>query len=161
MSTVIPEETLTAESSKKRKYKTRNRMSESEKLMRDVEVNYKTTRKMLLKSLENSNVGTGSYLQHLKALDDQFLKYAEFRREIGLLPKNVASQTATEYVFKAHVGKGGSVQTLPVNSKQLHDLERAEQREYDSHVASSSEDEAIRAQLEAEFGDSVALPKEE
>ncbi len=26
-----------------------------------------------------------------------------------------ASQTTTEYKFKAHVGKGGSVQTMPVN----------------------------------------------
>jgi hypothetical protein len=33
-----------------------------------------------------------------------------------------ASQTTTEYKFKAHVGKGGSVQTMPVNDKQLHEI---------------------------------------
>jgi hypothetical protein len=41
-----------------------------------------------------------------------------------------ASQTTTEYKFKAHMGKGGSVQTMPVNDKQLHEIERAEEKEY-------------------------------
>ncbi len=98
---VTQEQTSAAEPKPKRTYRTRNRMSQCEKLLRDVDMNSKTTRKMLMKSPENCNVGTGSYLQHLKALDDQFLKYAEFRRDIGLLPKNVASQTTTEYKFKA------------------------------------------------------------
>ena len=63
-------EALAAEQKPKRPYKTRARMSEVEKLMRDVEVNYKTTRKMLLKSLENCNLGTVSYLHHLTAAEN-------------------------------------------------------------------------------------------
>ena len=58
---------------------------------------------------------------------------------MGVLPKNVASQTTTEYKFKAHVGKGGSVQTMPVNNKQLRDMERAEDKEYKEGVADSPE----------------------
>ena len=162
MSTITSEETSTEESNKKRKYKTRNRMSESEKLLRDLEANYKSTRKMLLKSLENCNLGTGSHLQHLKALDDQFLKYAEFRRDIGILPKNIASQTVTEYKFRAVMGKGGSVRTVPLQTKQQAlELDRAEEKQARRNLFDSPEDEAARAQLEAEFGDSVAQPKEE
>ena len=63
--------------------------------------------------------------------------------EMGVLPKNVASQTTTEYIFKAHVGKGGSVQTTPVNRQQLTDIERAEAKECKKGMADSPEDEAI------------------
>ncbi len=67
-----------------------------------------------------------------------------------VLPKNVASQTSTEYIFKGHVSKGGTVQTLPVNSKQLQDIERTEEKEYNNGIADSPEDEAIRAGFEAQ-----------
>jgi hypothetical protein len=78
-----------------------------------------------------------------------------------VLPRNVASQTTTEYVFKAHVAKGGGVQTLAVDSKQqLLDITRAEEKEYKKGVANSPEDEAIRAQLEAEYGDSASVTKQ-
>jgi hypothetical protein len=58
-----------------------------------------------------------------------------------------ASQTTTEYKFKAHMGKGGSVQTMPVNDKQLHEIKRAEDKEYKKGVADSPEDEAIHAHV--------------
>jgi hypothetical protein len=58
-----------------------------------------------------------------------------------------ASRTTTEYKFKAHVGKGGSVQIMPVNDKQLHEIERAEEKEYKKGVADSPEDEVIRAHV--------------
>ena len=72
--------------------------------------------------------------------------------KMGVLPKNVASQTTTIYIFKAHVGQGGSVQTTPVNKQQLTDIERAEAKEYKKGMADSPEDEAIRAQFEAQYG---------
>jgi hypothetical protein len=37
-------------------------MSEAEKLMRDLEANYKSSLKMLLESLEKCSIGTNSYL---------------------------------------------------------------------------------------------------
>ncbi|MGA2235878.1 MAG: hypothetical protein ABSG23_10430 [Terriglobales bacterium] len=42
------------------------------------------------------------------------IDFAEQMTKIGVLPKNVPAQTKSEYVFKAHVGKGGAVQTLAV-----------------------------------------------
>jgi len=73
--------------------------------------------------------------------------------KMGVLPKNVASQTTTIYIFKAHVGQGGSVQTTPANKQQLTDIERAEAKEYKKGMGDSPEDEAIRAQFEAQYGD--------
>jgi hypothetical protein len=82
------------------------------------------------------------------------IDYVQQITAMGLLPKNVQAQTKTAYVFKAHVSKGGGVQTLAVISKQqLLDITRAEEKEYKKGVANSPEDEAIRAQLEAEYGD--------
>lgn len=143
-----------AEPKPKRPYKTRNRMTESEKLLRDLEANYKSNRKLLLRSLENCRVGTTSYLQHLKALDDQFLKYAEFRRDVGILPKNVGAQTVTEYRFRAIMGKNGSVQTVPVETnQQTLELDRAEEKTARTNAFDSPEDEVIRAQFEEEFSE--------
>jgi len=59
------------------------------------------------------------------------------------------------------VSRGGSVQTMPVNNKELHDMERAEEKEYKKGVADSPEDEAIRAQFEAQYGDSAVQPERE
>jgi hypothetical protein len=82
----------------KRAYKSRGRMSEAEKLMRDLDAGYKHNRKMIEKSMEECSKGTNTYLAHVKALDAQLLEYARFRREIGMLPKSVTSQTTTEYI---------------------------------------------------------------
>ena len=93
---------------------------------------------------------------------DRSIDYVQQITEMGVLPKNVTSQTTTEYVFKAHVGKGGSVQTTAVNRKQLHEIERAEEKEYKKGMADSPEDEAIRARFEAQYGDgAVEHEKEE
>jgi hypothetical protein len=145
----------------KRAYKSRGKMSEAEKLMRDLDAGYKHNRKMIEKSMEECGKGTNTYLAHVKALDAQLLEYARFRREIGMLPKSVASQTTTEYIFKATVGKGGSVQTTAVNAKQLQDIEHAEEKEYKKGMADSPEDEAIRAQFEAQYGDGAVEEEKE
>jgi hypothetical protein len=155
--TVAPE----AAPKTKRAYKSRGKMSEAEKLMRDLDAGYKHNRKMIEKSMEECGKGTNTYLAHVKALDAQLLEYARFRREIGMLPKSVAAQTTTEYVFKAHVGKGGSVQTTAVNTKQLHDIELAEAKECKKGMADSPEDEAIRAQFEAQYGDGAVQDEKE
>jgi hypothetical protein len=136
----------------KRAYKTRNRMSESDKLVRDLNAGYKANRKLIIESMKQCSVGTNSYLAHVKALDKQLLEYAEFRREIGVLPKNVHAETATQFVFKAHVSKGGNVSTVPVSTPaQMQELERAEAREVKRGYADSPEDEAVRAAFDEQF----------
>jgi uncharacterized phage protein gp47/JayE len=106
--------------------------------------------------MKKCSVGTNSYLSHVKALDKQLLEYAAFRREIGVLPKNVRAETATEFIFKAHVSKGGNVSTVPVSTlAQMQELERSEAREAKIGYADSSEDDAIRARFEEQFADSA------
>jgi hypothetical protein len=141
-----------AEPQKKRAYKTRNRMSESDKLVRDLDAGYKANRKLIIDSMKECSVGTNSYLSHVKALDKQLLDYAAFRREIGVLPKNIHAETSTEFVFKAHVSKGGNVRTVPVSTPaQMQELDRAEAREVKNGYSDSPEDEAIRAGFDEQF----------
>jgi hypothetical protein len=49
--------------------------------------------------------------------------------------------------------RGGPANDTHSTAAQLHDIERAEEKEYKKGMADSPEDEAIRAQFEAQYGD--------
>jgi hypothetical protein len=157
--TVTPEEAPKAN----RAYKQRNKLSDAEKAIAKLDKTHKFVRLDILKALRGKECGPGtnSRLAYLKALQQLEIDYVEQITKMGVLPKNVASQTTTEYIFKAHVSRGGSVQTMPVSNKQLHEMERSEEKEYRKGVADSPEDEAIRALFEAQFGDSAVQPERE
>lgn len=140
-----------------RAYKQRNKLSDAEKAIAKLNKTHKFVRLDILKALRGKECspGTNSRLAYLKALQQLEIEYVEQITKMGVLPKNVASQTTTQYIFKAHVGQGGSVQTTPVNKQQLTDIERAEAKECRKGMADSPEDEAIRAQFEAEYCDSA------
>jgi hypothetical protein len=88
--------------------------------------------------------------------------HTQLRSETGdQVTKNVASQTTTEYIFKAHVGKSGAVQTTSINTRELHDIERAPAKQCTKGMADSPADEAIRAQFEAQYGDKAVEDEEE
>ena len=53
------------------------------------------------------------------------------------------------------------MQTTPVNRQQLTDIERAEAKECKKGMADSPEDEAIRAQFEAQYGDKAVVDETE
>jgi hypothetical protein len=146
-----------------RAYKQRNKLSAAEKAIAKLDKTHKFVRLDILKALRGKECspGTNSRLAYLKALQQLEIDYVEQITKMGVLPKNVASQTTTEYIFKAHVGKGGSVQTTPVNKQQLHDVEHAEEKECKKGMADSPEDEAIRAQFEAQYGDGAVQPEKE
>jgi hypothetical protein len=148
---VVPEEAPKA----KRAYKQRIKLSDAEKAIAKLDKTHKFVRHDILKALraKECSPGTNSRLAYLKALQQLEIDYVDQITKMGVLPKNVASQTTTEYIFKAHVGKGGSVQTTTVNTKQLRDIERAEEKEYKKGISDSAEDEAIRARFEAQYGD--------
>jgi hypothetical protein len=131
--TLTPEEAPQA----KRAYKQRNKLSDAEKAIAKLDKTHKFVRLDILKALREKECspGTNSRLAYLKALQQMEIDYVDQITKMGVLPKNVASQTTTEYIFKAHVGKGGSVQTTPVNKQQLHDIERAEAKECQKGVA--------------------------
>jgi hypothetical protein len=147
----------------KRKYKQRLSKSDAEKAISQLQVMHRYVKKDILAALKSKECspGTNSRLAYLKALQQLEIDYVDQITKMGVLPKNVTSQTTTEYIFKAHVSKGGTVQTMPVNNKQLQDMERAEKREYSKGIADSPEDEAIRAQFEAQYGDGAAQPEKE
>jgi|HubBroStandDraft_4_1064222.scaffolds.fasta_scaffold105948_1 hypothetical protein len=157
--TVAPEEAPKA----KRAYKQRLSKTDAEKAITQLQVMHRYIKKDILTALKSKecNPGTNSRLAYLKALQQLEIDYVEQITKMGVLPKNVASQTQTQYIFKAHVGKGGSVQTTPVNTKQLHEIERAEARECRKGMADSPEDEAIRAQFEAQYGDGAVQEAKE
>jgi len=163
METTVNESTPAPEPKPKREYKQRLSKTDAEKAITQLEVTHRYVKKDILDALKSKECGPGtnSRLAYLKALRQLEIDYVEQITKMGVLPKNVASQTTTEYIFKAHVSKGGSVQTMPVNNKQLHDMERAEDKEYKKAVADSPEDDAIRAQFEAEYGDSAVQAEKE
>ena len=146
-----------------RAYTQRNKLSAAEKAIAKLDKTHKFVRLDILKALRGKECspGTNSRLAYLKALQQLEIDYVEQITKMGVLPKNVASQTTTEYIFKAHVGKAGSVQTTPVNKKQLHEIERAEEKESKKGMADSQEDEAIRAQLEAQYGNGAVEDEKE
>jgi hypothetical protein len=119
------ESTLGPDSKPKRKYKQRLSKSDAEKAIAQLEVTHRYVKRDILAALKSKECGPGtnSRLAYLKALQQLEIDYVEQITKMGVLPKNVASQTTTEYIFKAHVSRGGSVQTMPVNNKVLHEME--------------------------------------
>jgi hypothetical protein len=157
------ESTPAPESKPKRKYKQRLSKTDAEKAISQLQVTHLYVKKDILTALKSKECspGTNSRLAYLKALQQLEIDYVEQITKMGVLPKNVTSQTTTQYIFKAHVGNGGSVQTTPVNRQQLADIERAEAKECKKGMADSPEDEAIRAQFEAQYGDGAVQAEKE
>lgn len=112
----------------------------------------------LAKSTANSKYGTATKLAHLKFEQDATYRIIEVLQSLGVYPKNLGNLTKTEFIFKAHVAKGGGVNTVPVNTREeLHTIEVAEAKILPGGHE-TAEDRALRAQFEAQFSDS---PKEE
>ena len=147
----------------KRAYKKRMSKTDAEKAIVQLQVTHKIVKKDILTALKQKECrpGTNSRLAYLRALQSLEIDFVENMVKLGALPKNIAAQTTTSYQFKAHVSKGGGVQTVAVSDKQLSEIERTEGEEYRKGVFESPEDEALRAQLQAEFGDAAVQPEKE
>lgn len=143
----------------KRAYKQRNKLSPAEKAVAKLNKAHKFVRLDILKALRGKECspGTNSRLAYLKALQQLEIDYVEQITKMGVLPKNVQAQTTKKYVFKAHVTSGSNVTAVPVSSvAEVRELERIEAREAKKGYFVSEEDEAIRAALEAQFGEGGA-----
>jgi hypothetical protein len=155
----MPTENLepTAEHRSKRAYKKRLTKSDADRAVAAIIVTHRFIKKDILAALRTDacKPGTNARLSHLKALQDLEIDFQKQMTAMGVLPKNVTSQTNTQYVFKAHVSKGGSVQTLAVSPKQLAELEKSEAKEFNKGAADTPDDDIIREQLEAEYGSSA------
>ncbi len=112
---------------------------------------YETCRTALARSTKKCTEGTAVMLAHIKAAWDLEKEYLEAMQGLGVLPKNLGNLTKTEYIFKAHVSKGGGVNTTVV--KDNKDLKTIEAREvkYLEAAHETPEDAAIRAQFDEEF----------
>ena len=148
----------------KRAYQQRGKLSAAEKAIAKLDKTHKFVRLDILRALRGKECspGTNSRLAYLKALQQLEIDYVDQITKMGVLPKNVQAQTTKRYIFKAHVSSGGNVATVPVSSAaEVRELERIESKEVKKGCFASEEDEAIRAQLEAEFGgEAVKNPKE-
>jgi hypothetical protein len=109
---------------------------------------YDTFCKELELSTKETTAGTSNRLKHLTTAMEMRFKLIESLQSLGLLPKNLGNSTKTEFVFKAHVGKGGSVNTSPVTTEQAVEIERAE---FAALPTTTPEDQAIVDALEQEF----------
>lgn len=159
-----PELTQDGAPNAKRAYKQRAKLSAAAKAIAKLEKTHKFVRLDILKALRGKECspGTNSRLAYLKALQQLEIDYVDQITKMGVLPKNVQAQTTTQYVFKAHLGSGGNVSTVPVSTlAEVRELERIESKEMKKGYFMSEEDEAIRAELEAEFGgEAVKKPNE-
>lgn len=122
-------------------------------VINDIRRNYEMINVELAKSLKKCADGTMTKLNHLKAQMDMQAKYIESLQSLGFLPKNLGNLTKTEFIFKAHVAKGGGVNTVSVKDKK--DLTAIEDAEFKMLPAAteSDEDRTIRRTLEQEFAD--------
>lgn len=159
-----PELTHEESTKPKRAYKQRAKLSAAAKAIAKLEKTHKFVRLDILKALRGKECspGTNSRLAYLKALQQLEIDFVDQITKMGVLPKNVQAQTTAQYVFKAHVTGGGNVTTVPVsNAAEARELERIESKETKKGYFVSEEDEAIRAELEAQFGgEAVRNPKE-
>jgi hypothetical protein len=120
-------------------------------VINDIRRTYETVSTELQKSLKECVNGSKTKLDHL-VVQMKFQKdYVEALQSLGFLPKNLGNLTKTQFIFKAHVAKGGGVNTVVVNDKA--DLKTIEAEEFKQLPAmtESTEDKSIRAALEAEF----------
>ena len=109
----------------------------------------------LAKSKKKCTLGTPAYLNHIRFEQEAAFKIVELLQSLGVYPKNLGNLTKTEFVYKAHVAKGGGVSTTQIASaEELKTIEAQEVKllpgayEYD-------EDKAIRGSLAAEFAETA------
>jgi hypothetical protein len=108
----------------------------------------------LAKSTKACKAGTPSCLAHLKFQHEAAFKIIEALQSLGVYPKNLGNITKTEFVYKAHVAKGGGVSVSTIqNDAELKTIEAEEIKQLPG-AFETDEDRSIRASLEAEYSDS-------
>lgn len=100
--------------------------------------------------------GTKVYLDYHKALVDYQLKIVEALQSLGHYPKNIGTMQQNKFVFVSKVAKDGSVTTEAVDPTKKHKVIEAQRQP--ALAAPDPEDEALRKQLEEEFGETPRDP---
>jgi hypothetical protein len=115
----------------------------------------------LAKSTKACQFGTSNYLNHLKFEQEASHKMIELLQSLGVYPKNLGNLTKTQFIYKAHVAKGGGVNVATIETQEeLHTIEAQEVKLLPG-AYETDEDREIRAALAAEFADGgVKAPTE-
>lgn len=109
----------------------------------------------LAKSTAKCSYGSNAKLAHLKFEQEATFRIVEVLQSLGVYPKNLGSLTKTEFIFKAHVAKGGGVNTIPVQTRsELKTIEAAEYKQLPG-AFESDDDKALRAQFETQFSETA------
>lgn len=111
----------------------------------------------LAKSTAKSTVGTATRLAHLKFEQEASHKMIELLQSLGIYPKNLGNLTKTEFIYKAHVAKGGGVSVATISSEEELKTIEAQEVKLLPGAFESDEDRETRAQLAAEFGDHAVV----
>lgn len=117
----------------------------------DIRRTYERFSSELAKSTKACEYGTNTKLAHLKAEMDYQLSVVNALQSLGYYPKNLGNLTKTEFIFKAHVAKGGGVNTVAVESKRELEAIEATEAKMLPGAYESDADLAIRAEFDAQF----------
>jgi len=136
----------------KRSYKKRVLKNDAEKALANLIATHRYVKRDILNCIREKECrsGTGARLNYLKALQELEIDFLKQITAMGYIPKNEKAESRNEFIYKAIVGYGGRVSTVPVNEKELSKMEAKE-----IDLPYVPEDEAIREELEREFGSSA------
>lgn len=102
--------------------------------------------------------GTNTWLAHWKAEKDAEKEIIELLQSLGVYPKNLGNLQKTEFVFKAHVAKGGGVNVVSIQSREeLKTIEAREEKLLPGAFV-TLEDDAIRSQFDEQFSETPKEP---
>jgi hypothetical protein len=105
--------------------------------------------------------GTPAYLNHLKFEQEAEYKLIELLQSLGVYPKNLGNMTKTEFIYKAHVAKGGAVNVATIQSSDELKTIEAQEVKLLPGAFETDEDKEIRAALAAEFAETTAVQEKE
>jgi hypothetical protein len=113
----------------------------------------------LARSKKKCALGTPTYVNHLKFEQECEHKYIELLQSLGVYPKNLGNITRTEFIYKAHVAKGGGVSVSTIQSDAELKTIEAQEVKLLPGAYETDEDRNIRSALATEFSD--AAPSKE
>lgn len=119
----------------------------------DLRRGYERIKVELAKSTKKCEYGTNTWLAHTKFEWELEKEIIEALQGLGVLPKNLGNLTKTQFIFKAHVAKGGGVSVTPVESDEDLKTIEAEEVKLLPGAFESDEDRAIRAKFDVDFSD--------
>lgn len=124
--------------------------------LKKLESAYRFVNKQLIESAKACSDGTNVGLRHTKLIRDLATKHLENRQSVGAIPQDIAAATATEGIrYVTYRGSDGTLRSVKVHSDEELRNALAEQQEAQGNGGyTSDEDNAIRKDLDEQFGTS-------